>query len=395
MVGNLAFWTVDTRLSRVFCLSPLPFRRLFHVVTESVDRPEEASFIGAERLAMRGHVVPAAQARALAPVPPTVLAAATGPRRGGRQERPGEAMRHIRDYQPDLPEVHWTAIREFVVNVVVDVYDDTTYRSSRLLNTISAFVHWCWLIGMPLDRDGVFSIYTIEEFIVHGSPQSWSSSTRGDHRSLLMRVAESLGTKDAGVRLSRLPKADPQAPYTQAEQFRMVNWAGGQTTHNKRRDAATLLALGLGAGLSAGEIGDTTCDHIVIDEFGVMVRVGGDRPRVVPVLARWEAPIMNAVGELRSGYVFGPNRATTGKNLVNNFVSRCSRPLVPVVSHRLRGTWIVHHLSAGTPLGPFLAACGVTSFTSLSRYLKFLPEGDPTEVRARLRGALREGSLRP
>ena len=47
------------------------------------------------------------------------------------------------------------------------------------------------------------------------------------------------------------------------------------------------------------------------------------------------------------------------------------------------------------PIGPFLAACGVTSFTSLSRYLKFLPEGDPAEVRARLRGAVREGSLRP
>ena len=162
---------------------------------------------------MRGDVVQVTREWAQAPAPPTVLAAATGSRRGGRRERPGEAMRHIRDYVPDLPEGHWAAIRGFVVDVVVDVYDDTTYRSSRLLNAVTALTHWCWSIGMSLDRDGVFSIYTIEEFIVRGAPRSWSASTRGDHRSLLMRVAESLGTKDAGVRLSRLPKADPQAPY--------------------------------------------------------------------------------------------------------------------------------------------------------------------------------------
>ena len=113
------------------------------------------------------------------------------------------------------------------------------------------------------------------------------------------------------------------------------------------------------------------------------------------MLARWEAPVIAAVEDLGSGYLFGPNRTAASRNLVSNFVSRCSRPPVPLVSHRLRGTWIVHHLSVGTPLGPFLAACGVTSFTSLSRYLKFLPEGDPAEVRARLRGAVREGSLRP
>jgi len=303
-------------------------------------------------------------------------------------------MRRIRDYQPDIAEAHWAAIREFVVDVVVDVYDDTTYRASRLLNTVTALTHWCWLIGRPLDRDVVFSIYTIEEFIVRGTPASWSPSTRGDHRSLLLRVAESLGVKDAAVPLSRLPKADPQRPYTEAEQFKLVNWAGGQTTHNKRRDAATLLALGFGAGLSAGEIGDTCCTDVLVDDDGVLIRVGGDRPRVVPVLARWERPIIAAIDELGAGYVFGPNRSGTSRNLVTNFIARCSPRPVPLSSHRLRGTWIIHHLSAGTPLGPFLAACGVTSFTSLSRYLKFLPEGDPAEVRARLRGALREGALR-
>lgn len=326
--------------------------------------------------------------------PPTVQVATVGPRRGVRRERPGEAMRRIRDYQPDIPEAHWAAIREFVGDVVVDVYDDTTYRASRLLNTVTALTHWCWLIGKPLNRDDVFSIYTIEEFIVRGAPSSWSASTRGDHRSLLLRVAQALGTADAAVPLSRLPKADPQRPYTEAEQFKLVNWAGGQSTRNKRRDAATLLALGFGAGLSAGEVGNCDSADVIVDDDGVLIRVGGDRPRVVPVLARWEQPIIAAVAELGTGYVFGPNRTTTGRNLVTNFIARCSRPPVPLSSHRLRGTWIIHHLSAGTPLGPFLAACGVTSFTSLSRYLKFLPEGDPTEVRARLRGALREGALR-
>ncbi|MHB8294630.1 MAG: site-specific integrase, partial [Acidimicrobiales bacterium] len=70
------------------------------------------------------------------------------------------------------------------------------------------------------------------------------------------------------------------------------SWATGQTTPTRRRDAATLIALGAGAGLAVEDIAGLTAGMVATDDMGVLLAVPGRRSRLVPVLAEWEAPIV-------------------------------------------------------------------------------------------------------
>jgi hypothetical protein len=307
-------------------------------------------------------------------------------------ERAGAVAKRILNYTPQIPADHWAQIETFVRSAVADCFDDTPYSARVLLSVVSTYVHWCWqTAALPLERDLIFSRLRVEEFTVH-SERRWSPVTRANHRSQLLRVCEALNGPDSGCRLSPLPKSDPQAPYTATEISSMRHWAQTQTTSTKRRDAAVLLALGLGAGLAAGEMGMVMTDDVHHDEYGVLVEVGGKRPRSVPVRAEWETTLVDAVDALGSGrLLFRTNRTGPSRNLVTDFTAKCSPHVPGVSSQRLRGTWITGHLAARTPVVPLIEAAGVTSLEAITRYLRFLPEVDPVEARARLRGDLRDG----
>lgn len=296
----------------------------------------------------------------------------------------------VTKYRPqNISTDHWEIIGPFVREAAADVVDSVTYRTRPLIGVVGAYVHWCWqTAGIELERPIVFSVWQVEEFIASGAPKTWSTSTRGDHRSLLLRVCEALGGIEGGVRLSPLSKADPQAPYTPREVVRLCNWASTQTTAAKRQNAWVLLSLGLGAGLARGEVVLARPDDVVHDSEGVLVHVRGNRERAVPVLATWEGPLLASVARSEPGsYLFRPGRTAPvpSKNLVSEFTSRCS-PITPSVnSHRLRGTWLVTHLSAGTPLPALIDAAGVSSLTPFERYLPFLADDEAAHARQQLR----------
>lgn len=299
--------------------------------------------------------------------------------------------RQILNYTPDLPDEHWAQIESFVRSAVADCMDRTPYRAAVLLHAVKAYVHWCWQTAcVQLDRDLVFSRFQVEEFIVT-TDASWTPVTKANIRSQLLRVCEVLGGPEAGVRLSPLPKSEPLAPYSRAEIIRFRAWAASQTTAAKREDLAALFGLGFGAGMSAGEVAEASPEDVTVDDHGVLVRVsGGPRSeRFVPVLAEWESHVIDAV-EQSAGrrYLFKPGRSMSTKNTVTDLFRRCS-PVAPrLQSQRIRGTWIVGHLAARTPIVPLIEAAGVESLEALTRYLRFLPEIDPAEARTRLRREL-------
>lgn len=312
-------------------------------------------------------------------------------RRADGGERAGEVAKRIVNYTPQIPADHWAQIETFVRSAVADCYDDTPYSARVLLSVVSTYVYWCWqTAALPLERDLIFSRLRVEEFTVH-SARRWSPVTRANHRSQLLRVCEALNGPDSGCRLSPLPKSDPQAPYSATEIGSMRRWAQTQATETRRRDATVLLALGLGAGLAAGEMGLALTDDVHHDEHGVLIHVGGKRPRSVPVRAEWEATLIEAVDTLGPArLLFRTNRAGPNRNLVTDFTHKCSPHTPGVSSQRLRGTWITGHLAARTPVVPLIEAAGVSSLEAITRYLRFLPDVDPVEARAQLRGDLRD-----
>lgn len=297
----------------------------------------------------------------------------------------------IAHYTPELPPEQWAQIAGFVRAAVTDCHRGTVYSARELFKATTPLVAWCfWTAGLELDREEIFHPEVISEFIARGTPQ-WSRPTAANRRSQLMRMSELLlAHPTRPVRLPAMWAANPSQPYPQAEVVALRSWAGGQTSQYMVVNCSVLLALGLGAGLSAAEVCEVRLGHLHVDAEGVLVEVVGKRARLVPVLADWE-PVLVSLSETaairRDLYVFRPQRTTSNKNTISNFVAKTNAPRVHPSLLRMRATWIVTHLAAGSPVKPLMAAAGVESLEALTRYLRFVPDVDVAAYRAAFRAA--------
>ena len=285
-------------------------------------------------------------------------------------------MNKVASYVPTMPAAHWAAIEAFVRSAALEATPHGPYDTTRFISTIARHTHWCWqTAGLPLDRSVIFHRDVIEEFARVGCPDVTRTSA-GNFRSTLLRVAEVLlPMQERVTRLSPLCNPSPSTPYSDAEQAQLASWANCQPNARRRRDANTILALGLGAGLSAGELKTILVGDITVDDQGVLVHVTGKRPRVVPVLADWEDPLRHLVDHAPpSRLAFGVERTTpNSRNGVTNFVKRTRDIGLRPNSHRMRATWVVNHLTWGTPLVPFMEAAGLQTLEVIDRYMRFVP----------------------
>jgi integrase len=298
----------------------------------------------------------------------------------------------IKSFEPTMSQRDWAAVEEFSRSVVADAAPKTTAAAVDLLTAVSRLALWCHKsAGYPLEREVVFDRDVISEYVTHGCPELRTKGSRGTRRSLLLRVAESvLPPQERVARLEALCVANPRAPYTEAEQISLRSWAAGQVTAQRRQDCHVLLALGLGAGLSSGEMMALRVSDIEADDEGVLVHVHGKRDRVVPVLGHWEPALANLRETCNPAEpALGANRTTMNPNWVSNFVSKTQGSLKPN-SQRMRNTWIVHHLTARTPFYALVVAAGLETTEMLDRLLRFVPRPTQDEVRAALRQAVRD-----
>ncbi|MDQ2729325.1 MAG: hypothetical protein M3Y91_16025 [Actinomycetota bacterium] len=300
----------------------------------------------------------------------------------------------LREFTPNMPERYWAVIEDFVRAAVVDAQPATVYTAAALLSSASGHVLWCWqTAGLALDREILLDRNVIEEFILYGCP-TLSPASRGNRRSQLLRMSETLlGPEGSPARLTPLPASDPVRPHSTSELVALRSWANGQTTPTARQDAATLLALGAGAGLAVEDIAWLTAGMVTVDDAGVLLAVPGRRARLVPVLAAWEQPIIEAAAVIPADRpLFRQQRTSPNKNFVSSFMTRSAGVGIKPSVRRLRATWIVGHLAARTPVVPLMAAAGVDSLEALTRYLRFVPGIDPADARRALRGQLHGGS---
>ena len=274
---------------------------------------------------------------------------------------------------------------DFTLAAVADTVNALPYDTADLNSAATRLVSWCWeTAGFPLERHIVFHRDTIARFISVGCP-GLKAASRGNLRSQLLRMSEIL-SQPAPRRLKALPPSDPSAPYSAEELVSLRSWASGQSTAGRRANAAVLLALGAGAGLSASEIGELRVADIQVDELGVVVNVTGSRARSVPVLREWEESLVARVASLDpEQFAFRENHRTFYPNLISNFVDRGNPSRVRLTTQRLRATWIVGHLEAGTPVAVLMKAAGVESLEAFTRYIQFVAPWEFTDYRSMLR----------
>lgn len=308
----------------------------------------------------------------------------------------------IEEFRPNMAARDWAIVEQFVREAVADARPATTYSVKALLTAVSRLALWCHKsAGLPLERRTVFDRDVIAEYVRHGCPELTTRASRGTRRSMLLRVADSvLPPGERVTRLEPLSFSNPRQPYTLGEMVSLRSWAAGQVTEQRRADCASILALGLGAGLSAGEmlalrVGDIEVINPsdLYNSPEVLLHVSGTRARAVPVLGAWTPALLRLRSEVDPGRVaLGPNRETMSPNWVSNFIFRTGGTLKPN-TQRMRNTWLTHHITANTPLHPLLMAAGLSCSEVLDRLLRYIPCPTPEDVRAAFRTT--DPGLRP
>jgi integrase len=279
----------------------------------------------------------------------------------------------IARYRPDMPSHTWEEIGPFVRAVVAECMHETSYTAADLMYAVSRHVWWCTdTAGFELDRDTLFrrDVISVSVEALDGV----SGGAKGNRRSQLFRIAEALRTIDRPGHIRAFGGASPLAPYSRTEIVSLRNWATGQRTALGRSNAWVLLLLGLGAGLRAAEICAATHKHVVDSAGGRTILVPGDNSRMVPLLAAWEGDWDELPeNDGKDGRLFRPGVRGHYPNMVTNFVHRSQGVGLKPQTQRLRATWIVTHLVAGTPLDLLRVAAGVTSISAFARLAPFLP----------------------
>ncbi|WP_146236288.1 hypothetical protein [Curtobacterium sp. MCBD17_023] len=287
-------------------------------------------------------------------------------------------------YTPVMPVETWVRIRRFVEEAVREAAPATAYTEKQLYPVTAKLAKWAVdVAALPLDRSILLDPSTIDEF-AHGALVTYTSAGRATMRSKLRAVARALSDSDGADEQVGIRRSAPVEPYSAADLAALESWANGQHSEDRRTSAGTLLALGAGAGLTGREIIAARHGDISRDEQAYLIHVRGTAARSVPVTAEWEHLLERRVSS-SSGWLFRDGQEGGNPNLITDFVSR-SHQRLNVQARRLRATWLVHHLTLGTPLPILLQAAGLQSAEALDRLLPFVPARSDDDRWRLLRG---------
>jgi integrase len=227
-----------------------------------------------------------------------------------------------------------------------------------------------WAAGKLADYAIPLGLETVPEVVLHpsvierftrcapGLSPVARRTLRTNLRFIGRRVVPQLYPQDMP-----LPRERAKQPYSAAEIAGFLALADAQPTAGRRMRAAGLVCLGAGAGLIRGDLRQVRGTDVACRSGGVVVTVRGSRPRTVPVLARYHAPLLAAARCAGTG----PPRLDTS---------------------RLRVTWLAD-CAGQLGLATFMAAAGISCSQRLGDLVAGLePAGETGAVR--LLGAARQ-----
>ena len=181
-----------------------------------------------------------------------------------------------------------------------------------------------------------------------------------------------------------LPRERAKAPYAPAEIDGYLALADEQPTTARQMRAAGLICLGAGAGLIRADLRAVTGADVICRSGGVIVQVSGNRPRAVPVLARYHEILLAAAQFAGERLVTGGTSAQ--RHNVTNPLARSlagGTGLPRLDTSRLRATWLADCAQL-LGLAAFLHAAGITCSQRLGDIIATLDPGGEAEAVALL-----------
>ncbi len=309
----------------------------------------------------------------------------------GEPVRPAESVSGTIDrFKPsDVPADIWEQIEPVVKDSVTKVGFSDPVLARKSLSVVAQLAFWAYRVGRPVDAAALFRPDLIDRFITEGCTRL-RPGTRTNYRSQLWQVgAAVVGHKLFPPRPVSLRASDLMEPYAQREITDLVSWCQGLPADAMRRDSLALLAIGLGTGMRSEEVSRTLGTDVREEDGTVLVDVlgtGGRIDRVVPVRHPWGSEVLKVARESATRPYFRPDRTKILRGDILGFIRRCEPDGPPKFCvQRLRVTWIVGHLSAGTHLAALEVAAGAAA-VQLVKYLVFAEALSVSESRQAMVG---------
>jgi integrase len=267
----------------------------------------------------------------------------------------------------------------FARGVIAAVAPEGRERAKNLLWAAGRLADYAASLGLDLQPGIVFHPSVIERFArcAPGLSGVARRTLRTNQRFIARRVVPHL--YPAGV---PLPRERAKQPYSPAQIDGYLALAGAQPTAARRMRAAGLVCLGAGAGLIRADLRNVRGSDVLRRSGGVVVQVTGRRPRAVPVLSRYHAPLLAAARSAGAGLVTGgtdPDR----RNITNPLITALDggTGLPRLHTSRLRATWL-RDCAELPGLATFMHAAGITCSQRLGDLVAGLePAGEAAAVR--------------
>lgn len=268
-------------------------------------------------------------------------------------------------YSPMLASESWSRVRPFVEDTIAERCSAMTRRQvDEYQRSLAFFGDWIVQTGM-VELDQALSEDIIDTYTVDRGREVLPVMAERERKMLrhLADIAPSVEKRAVST------ASEPERPYSDAELATFQHWATFQRTDHQRASCMAIFALCVGCGLTSGEVLAVRGSDL-LDLDGVLaVQVERDG-RTVPVVDRWRGIFQAVTATATDALLVAPN-ATNRKGAMQHLLRTTAGQVKPTAA-RLRMTWLVAHLEAGTPLAALLPASGMTSTDSLRRAMSFV-----------------------
>lgn len=308
------------------------------------------------------------------------------------------AHRIITTYtRKDLPQdvVRFTrsTVRDALFIAPQPVTDAWVRSSLAIVNRVAVSVRDS---GQPLTREHVFHPETLHRWLHAGPGVGMHEGTLPTYRSRLGVIAQALiNPPEHLVDRVSLGTRDATPPHGSDDEVALWAWSRGLRPLTRRQRVQGILALGLGVGARRSDMAETRGRDVVRDAAGVHVTLrpassAGFRTRTVTCREAWEDRlwhIAQATGP--DSPLVAPWAQRVNLDSFDETVREAPSLGAPsgIAPARLRNTWLVHHLAAGTPLAILMAAADVSTLKTLNDLLDHVPAASIEQVQATLRQA--------
>lgn len=294
----------------------------------------------------------------------------------------------------------WEKVSGFVRATIVryvQVHGSVSVKSAQVLTrTVAELALFAAEQGTTVSTSAVLNHRTVQQF-----DEALSAALRARLKNLSSadrERAESAGRVTIATQVGRVRKVaqtvNPRGDWPKASQRRpryitppytpdQVALLEDQIARNSRlarRNGEAFLVLGLGAGLDGRWVTKVRDEHVEDHgDEGLVVNVPG---RAIPVLRAYEERLRALLADTpEGGLVYGGK--AVHKNAAGEAVARIRLdPRGPQLDlGRLRATWLVTHLTAGTRVPELMVAAGVESMTAISDMAEFVPPLDSRPAR--------------